>query len=87
MRRQDTGKVGGFEDKRELSTLVGGQEGVYEAKETQKGSSIKHNLGEVVRVGIKNLGRGYLSKNSLGKFRSERMEDEEVQDLGQEKTS
>lgn len=81
------GKVGGFEDERELSMLIGGWEGVYEAKETQKRSSIKHNLGEGVRVGIKNLGRSYLGKNSLGKFRSERMGDEEVQDSGQEKTS
>lgn len=40
--------------------LVGAQEGVYEAKETPKGSSIKQNLGEVVEAGIKNLGRDYL---------------------------
>lgn len=40
--------------------LVGGQEGVNKAKETPKGSSTKHNSGEVVQVGIKNLGRGYL---------------------------
>lgn len=39
--------------------LVGAQEGVYEAKETPKGSSIKQNLG-VVEAGIKNLGRDYL---------------------------
>lgn len=44
--------------------------GVNEAKETPKGSSIKHNLGEVVEVGIRDLGRGYLGKSSLGKFRS-----------------
>lgn len=40
--------------------LVGGQEGVNKAKETPKGSSTKRNSGEVVQVGIKNLGRDYL---------------------------
>lgn len=43
--------------------LVGEQEGINETKETPKGSSIKHNLGEVVEVGIKNSGRGYLGKS------------------------
>lgn len=42
-----------------------------EAKETPRGSLIKYSLGEVVEVGIWNLGRGYLGKSSLGKFRSE----------------
>lgn len=52
--------------------LAGGQEGVNEAKDTSRGSSIKHSLGEVVEVGIRNSGRGYLGKSSLGKFRSEK---------------
>lgn len=55
-----------------MSMLAGGQEGVNEAKDTSRGSSIKHSLGEVVEVGIRNLGRGYLGKSSLGKFRSEK---------------
>lgn len=59
--------------------LVGGQEGINEAKETPKRSSIKHNLGEVVEIGIKNSGRGYLGKSSLGSLEAKRREDE-VQD-------
>lgn len=46
--------------------LVGEQEGVNKAKETPKGSSIKHNLGEVVEVGIENSGRSYLGKSPRG---------------------
>lgn len=69
--RLDKGKVG-FEDERELSMLAGGQEGVNEAKETPKGILKKHSWGEAVEVGIRNSGRDYLGKSSLGKFRSEK---------------
>lgn len=69
--RLDRRKAGGFQDERELSMLAGGQ-GVNEAKDTPRGSSIKPSLGEVVEVGIRNSGRGYLGKSSLGKFRSEK---------------
>lgn len=52
--------------------LAGGQEGVNEAKETPKGILKKHSWGEAVEVGIRNSGRDYLGKSSLGKFRSEK---------------
>lgn len=58
--------------------LAGGQGGVNEAKETPRGSSIKHNLGEAVEVGIRNLSRGYLAKSSLGSLQEKRREDEEA---------
>lgn len=47
--------------------LVRRQEGVNKAKETPKGSSIKHDLGEVVEAGIENSGGSYLGKSSRGR--------------------
>lgn len=50
--------------------LVGGQERVNKAKETPKGSSMKHNLGEVIEVGIENSGKVIWVK-AHGEVRSE----------------
>lgn len=70
--RLDRGKVG-FEDERELSMLAGGQEKEsMRPRRHPRESSKKHSWGEAVEVGIRNSGRDYLGKSSLGKFRSEK---------------